>query len=317
MGVRLRLAALVASLAVVAPAAAEAQPIIFGVTGGTSVEPYASQTRSKPGVLGFFVAWNSLGDYVFDAAERADVPIMLHVSTQDGYGTRERITPRGIARGKGDGYLRLIARRLDAYGRHSYVRLLAEMNQTNNGYSAFNRDGSPRSAAHSTAAFRAAWRRSALILRGGPVAAIDARLRKLHLPPVRGVATHAELPTPDLDLLWVPQTRGSPDIPANMPAAYWPGRRYVDWVGTDFYSRFPRFDWLDDFYSRFKRKPFVFGEWAMWGGDDPAFVTRLFAWARTHNRVKLMMYNQGGDAGGPFRLNRFPLALAVLRRLLG
>ena len=31
-----------------------------------------------------------------------------------------------------------------------YVRLMAEMNQTNNAYSAFNKDGSSRGASHST-----------------------------------------------------------------------------------------------------------------------------------------------------------------------
>ena len=77
---------------------------------------------------------------------------------------------------------------------------------------------------------------------------------------------------------WVPQTRGTPDIPANMPRAYWPGGEYVDWVGTDFYSRFPNFHWLDDFYRDFPGKPFVFGEWALWGADDPGFVNRLFGW---------------------------------------
>jgi hypothetical protein len=32
-------------------------------------------------------------------------------------------------------------------------------------------------------------------------------------------------------------TAGSPDIPGNRPSAYWPGASYVDWTGTDFYSR--------------------------------------------------------------------------------
>ena len=52
-------------------------------------------------------------------------------------------------------------------------------------------------------------------------------------------------------MVWVPQTRGTPDIPAIMPRAYWPGGRYVDWIGTDFDSRFPNFHWLDDFYRAF------------------------------------------------------------------
>lgn len=63
---------------------------------------------------------------------------------------------------------------------------MAEMNQTNNAYCAFNANGSSRGASHSTATFRAAWRRSALILRGGSLDTINARLKKLKLPAVKG-----------------------------------------------------------------------------------------------------------------------------------
>src|SRR3712207_8648596 len=64
------------------------------------------------------------------------------------------------------------------------------------------------------------------------------------------------------------QTEGSPNIRANAPRAYWPGGRYVDWVGTDFYSRFPNWRGLERFFSAFPGKPFVFGEYAVWGRDD-------------------------------------------------
>ena len=115
-------------------------------------------------------------------------------------------------------------------------------------------------------------------------------------------------------MVWVPQTRGTPDIPANMPREYWPGGAYVDWVGTDFYSRFPNFHWLDDFYRDFPGKPFVFGEWALWGADDPAFVNRLFGWIGSHPRVRMALYNQGELTDGPFRLNRYPRSTAALRK---
>ena len=69
-------------------------------------------------------------------------------------------------------------------------------------------------------------------------------------------------------MLWVPQTEGTPNTAANSAAAYWPGGEYVDWVGTDFYSRFPAFAKLERFYAQYPDKPFVFGEWAMWGADN-------------------------------------------------
>jgi hypothetical protein len=90
----------------------------------------------------------------------------------------------------------------------------------------------------------------------------------------------------------------------------------VDWVGTDFYSRFPNFHWLDDFYRDFAGKPFVFGEWALWGADDPAFVSRLFGWIGSHPRVRMVLYNQGKLTDGPFRLKRYPRSAAALRKAL-
>jgi hypothetical protein len=143
---------------------------------------------------------------------------------------------------------------------------------------------------------------------------MNARLRALGLPPVRTAAD--ELPAPQVAMQWVPQTRGTPDIPANMPRAYWPGGEYVDWVGTDFYSRFPNFHWLDAFYRDFPGKPFVFGEWALWGADDPGFVSRLFAWIHHRPRVRMVIYNQGALTGGPFRLRRYPRSKAALRKAL-
>ena len=132
----------------------------------------------------------------------------------------------------------------------------------------------------------------------------------------RKVRTASVLPAAPVAMLWVPQVAGAPDTPQNAPRAYYPGDRYVDWVGTDFYSRFPRFDWLTQFYDRFGGKPFVFGEWALWGADDAGFVRRLFSWINARKRVQMVLYNQGALVDGPFRLKRYPHARAELRRQL-
>jgi hypothetical protein len=302
--------------------AAHAEPLLppagkvfDGITGGTSLDSFAGETSSDPAVFGFFTKFGGANEFIFRAAEQTGTRLMLHISTQDGYGTREVVTPRGIARGEADGYLVALNRRIAEHGEPTYVRLMAEMNQANNGYSAFDKSGRPRGPAHSTQQFKQAWRRSTLILRGGPVPAIDAKLRALGLPAVQTAAE--ELPAPAVAMQWVPQTRGTPDIPANMPRAYWPGGEYVDWVGTDFYSRFPNFHWLDDFYRDFPGKPFVFGEWALWGADDPRFVSRLFAWIADRPRVRMVVYNQGKLTDGPFRLRHYPRAKAALRKALG
>lgn len=284
-----------------------------GLTGSNSVDLFASQVGKAPAVFGFFVVWGDSSEFAYRSANAANARLMLHISTAQNYGQPQRITPLGIARGNGDGYLVSLNRRIAEHGKPTYVRLMAEMNQTNNGYSAFDRNGRPRGASHATSAFRQAWRRATLILRGGPIAVINAKLTQLRLPRVRGVRSSDTLPRPQLAMAWVPQTRGSPDIPANMPRNYWPGPQYVDWIGTDFYSKFPRFDWLTQFYDAFRGKPFMFGEWALWGGDSAAFVRQLFSWMRQRPSVRMALYNQGASPTGPFRLNRFPAARSALR----
>ena len=117
-------------------------------------------------------------------------------------------------------------------------------------------------------------------------------------------------------MVWVPQTRGTPDIPANMPRAYWPGGAYVDWVGTDFYSRFPNFHWLDDFYRDFAGKPFVFGEWALWGADDPGFVSRLFGWIGTPPARADGPLQPGRAPDGAVPAEPYPRSKAALRKAL-
>jgi hypothetical protein len=126
----------------------------------------------------------------------------------------------------------------------------------------------------------------------------------------------AALPQPQVAMAWVPQTEGTPNTHANRARAYWPGAKYVDWVGTDFYSKFPNFTDLETFYEDFPHKPFVFGEWALWGADSPGFVHRFFAFVNTHPRVRMLLYNQGNLVGGPFRLVRYPDSAAAIRAAL-
>jgi hypothetical protein len=316
-----RIAVLTAAVVLLAAPSAAAAPLLppkkkvyTGVTGSTSVAHFAKQVGKRPSVFGFFHKWGGPTGYIYDAVERSGARLMLHISTQDGYGTREVITPREIAQGKGDRYLIRTNREIAEWGRPTYVRFLAEMNQANNGYSAFNRDGSPRGPSHSTRAFIAAWRRATLILRGGPVAAIDAKLAKLKLPALDTGAT--DLPEPQVAMAWVPQTEGTPNIRANRARAYWPGPKYVDWLGTDFYSKFPNFEDLETFYADFPHKPFLFGEWALWGSDNPSFVERFFEFVNRHERVRMLLYNQGNLTGGPFRLARYPDSARAIRTAL-
>ncbi len=295
-----------------APLLPPAGGVFTGLTDG-SYGSFAAQVGKHPAVNGVFVTWGHPFSEAFSEASYNRARLMLHISTAQGYGASEQITPGAIAQGAGDGYLLALGARIAADGQPVYVRLLPEMNQANNAYCAFNADGSSRGASHSTGSFRQAWRRAVLIMRGGPVAGIDARLAALGMPPVKGAAA-ATLARAPVAFLWVPQTAGSPDTPANSAAAYYPGGAYVDWVGTDFYSLYPNFSGLQRFYDEYPGKPFVFGEWALWNGDDPNWVDQLFGFIASHARVRMALYNQGERDNGPFRLSRFPSSRREIRR---
>ncbi|MFL5822020.1 MAG: hypothetical protein ACJ764_01105, partial [Solirubrobacteraceae bacterium] len=196
----------------------------------------------------------------------------------------------------------------------TYVRLMAEMNNYRNSYCAFNADGSSRGSGYSPEAFRKAWKRIVLILRGGLVSHINHQLHILGIPPV--TSSHSTLPIAPVAFLWVPMTFGSPDIPANRPSDYYPGKAWTDWVGTDFYSKFPNWGSLDQFYSSFKGRPFAFGEWGIWGADRPPFVHQMFNWVLSHHRVHLLMYYDGYEASDPLSLSFYPHSAAAIGREL-
>jgi hypothetical protein len=289
--------------------------VLTGVSAGPP-GAFVREVGKHPAVYGEFVTWGQSIHYAFNDAAAVHARLMLHISTTMGYRARQVIAPAGIARGAGDGYLLTLSELIASHGRPVYIRLLPEMNQANNAYCAFNPDGSSRGAAYSPSQFIAAWRRVVIVLRGGTVSNIDAQLRALGEPGLHGIAGDGSVARSLVSFVWTPQTAGSPDIPANSPSAYYPGSRYVDWVGTDFYSKFANFTGLDAFYAEYPQKPFAFGEWAIWGGDSPGFVDQLFNWVNSHRRVHMMLYNQGYIANGPFRLSGDRASSAAIRRLI-
>ena len=211
-----------------------------GLTGG-SFQAFQNEVEKHPAVDDVFVTWGRTFESAFGQAHANHARLMLHISTAQGYGAPEQITPLGIAQGNGDGYMLSLSERIARSAEPVYIRLFPEIDQANNAYCAFNANGSSRGESHSTANFRQAWRRAVLVLRGGAVAAIDLRLHVLGLPPIRGVAASGMLRRLPVAFLWVPQTAGTPDTPAHSAESYYPGDAYVDWVGTDFCSLYPNF----------------------------------------------------------------------------
>jgi hypothetical protein len=220
------------------------------------------------------------------------------------------VTPLGIAQGRGDGFLLELNRALAGFGALVYVRPLPEMNGHWNEYSAFERSGASRGPQYSTAAFRRAFARIALIARGGPSRVLNAKLAKLGQPGVP-----ADLPATQARLVWNPQGFGSPNIPANSANAYYPGDAYVDVVANDLYDQSFKAAWEanEALWAAHRTKPFGIAEWGLWGIDDPSFVERMAAFVRSHGRVEFLAYFSGRP-GSIWDLSSKPRSRAAYRR---
>jgi hypothetical protein len=222
------------------------------------------------------------------------------------------VSPLDIAEGRADAFLLELNRAVAAFGARVYVRPMPEMNGAWNEYCAFNRDGSSRGPRYSTAAFRRAFARIALLARGGSTRKLNAALRKLGEP---GVA--ADLPVTQARMVWNPQGYGNPDIPANSANAYYPGDAYVDVVANDLYDqRFnAAWDANEALYASHRNKPYAIAEWGLWGIDDPPYVERMAAFVRSHSRVEFLAYFSG-KPDSIWDLSTKPRSRAAYRRVI-
>ncbi len=290
--------------------------VLTGVAMGASLGDFVSRVGNRPAIWENFVAWGGSFSYAFDRPEAAGLRPLIAISTTAGQDTGGGLSPGQIAAGNGDPWLVALNARMAAHQGIVYVRPLGEMNNCHNAYAPLNCSGSSRGAAYSTRAFIAAWKRIHIVLSGGTLASVDAKLKASGLPALK----HAkDLPEPELSFIWSPMVGGSPEVPSLMPARFYPGRTWVDWAGTSFYSMYPNFSGLDTYYRDFagrRHLPFMFAEWAIWGGDNPGFARRLFAWVAGHSATRAIIYNQGDRTDGPFRLTHFPQSQRVIRHAL-
>lgn len=293
---------------------------------------FSDQVGAHPALLQDFFHWRvPLTTGALYRWGATDTRGVLSLSTMPGSGG-EVITPQQIAEGRDDLYVLRLARTIEETGQTVYIRLMAEMNGHWNAYSAFNADGSPRRNGHSTFWFKRAWQRFTLLIRGGPRAEINRRLVRLNLPRIlrarsqndpvyEGGADGTPLPVPEqlpqprVAMMWVPQSFGSPNIAGNQPDDYWPGGRYVDWVGIDIYSKFAgAFDEGKAFFEKYDRWPFVIGEYGPWDNDyGGAFTGELLRWAEAHDRVKMALYYRSVTPDNPYNLQFYPGAEKALR----
>ena len=106
------------------------------------------------------------------------------------------------------------------------------------------------------------------------------------------------------------------EIEKNHPKHFWPGGAYVDWVGTTWYSPYRNSGAMHSLYSypKWRRKPFAFAEWGVWGADRPDFVGQFFGFLRSHPRVRMAVYYQSASLKPEFRMSTHPASRAALRR---
>jgi len=277
---------------------------------------FSTATDKHPALIQSFRTWGSDFPDSIRRWQTARARPILHITTADNNDGHELISPRSIAQGEGDGYLIRLNRLFAEKEMKAYVRPLGEPNRCLNVYASYECDGSLRDAAHRPRWYKLAFRRIYVIVHGGGKAkAINKRLAEAGLPPLN--ATVGGLPKAPIAIVWSPLPAGSPTVPHNRPRHFWPGSKWVDWAGTDFYASYPEWGALTGLYNRYaKKKPFALTEWGVEAGDDPEFVSKLFAWVHKHPRTKMLVYYQDFGSTSSYRIQNYSASLAVLKARL-
>jgi len=308
------------ALALAAPAGAgllepRGKNIWFGIsdTGDPADFGQFSEAVGKhPAVIESFRTWGSDFPDSIQRWQTARARPVIHITTADNGDGHEIIAPRAIAQGAGDEYLVRLNRLFHEKEMRAYVRPLGEPNRCLNVYAAYDCGGVPRDSAHKPRWYKLAFRRIYVIVHGGGKAReIDRRLAEAGLP---GLSVDVGgLPKAPIAVIWSPLPSGSPTVPRNRPRHYWPGSRWVDWAGTDFYASYPEWKSLTGLYNRYPNKPFAITEWGVEAGDDATFVSKLFAWVEKHPRCKMLVYYQDFGDTSNYRIQNYPGSLSVLR----
>ena len=283
-----------------------------------SFNEFAEYTAKHPALLQTFHPWGNSLNAAYERWRETGTRPILAISTADDQSLAEIITPEQIALGGGDDYLLQLNDFFAKKGLPAYIRPLGEPNRCLNVWSSVNCDGSQKGGSHSTGWYKQAFRRIAAIVRGGQtLEGINLTLAEIGLPPLsRTKGPNPEsLPAAPVSIVWSPLPGGSPRVKGNFPGNYWPGSRWVDWVGTDFYSQYPVWKDLNRFYAgvQWKGKPVAVTEWAISAIDEPRFVKQLIAWVVKRQRVRMLVYYDGVGPGNQYDLKLYPRTSNTLR----
>ena len=295
-----------------------------------------------PAISHTFTSYDTYMKWDTDVAEaRGATPL---ITWQTGKGTSPKTIANGGAASSGnrsDYVIMKTAYYLRTLNKPVFLRIDQEMNAHWFAWCAYNSDGTPR--AHTTEDFKDMWRRMHIIFEGGKVSDINAKLAAEGMPPldpaVGTSATSKGYPsTTDPNAVFPATTNvafvfnpvgqpGVPNIEGNRWADYYPGDRYVDWVGQTTYDGYwqttetQRFAQLSQFYQDFAighDKPYMMGEWGLepaengGGGDNPDYIRKMMDWQKTHPQVKALVYFSARTDHGDYRLQNYPNSVPVL-----
>ena len=276
-----------------------------------------------PALLQTFHPWGNSLNAAYERWRETGTRPILHISTADDQTLAELITPKQIALGGGDNYLLQLN---DFFAKQRAAGLHPPAGRA---------EPLPQRLVGGQLRRQPAGRRThdRLVQAGLPPDRDDrprrpdpgrdqrdpGRNRRCRRSTGPRGPTPTALPAAPVSIIWSPLPGGSPRVKGNFPGNYWPGSRWVDWVGTDFYSPYPVWRDLNRFYAQAagRRKPFAITEWAVSGDDEPRFMRQMFAWMVKRPRVRMLVYYRGfGEAGNPYRLGLYPRSARLLRHKL-
>src|SRR5215211_7784950 len=292
-----------------------------------------------PAISHTFTSYDTYMKWDTDVAEaRGATPL---ITWQTGKGTSPKTIANGGAASSGnrsDYVIMKTAYYLRTLNKPVFLRIDHEMNAHWFARGAYNSDGTPR--AHTTEDFKDMWRRMHIIFEGGKVSDINAKLAAEGMPPLdpavgtsaafKGLSSTTDpnaylAPTNNVAFVFNPvDAPGIPNKAGNLWADYYPGDKYVDWIGQTSYDGTwsatldVRFGWLEQFYQDFAvghDKPYMMGEWGLMQheGDDPAYIQRMLEWQKAHPGVKALVYFNVQTSELEHRLEVYPNSAALMR----
>jgi hypothetical protein len=297
--------------------------LLLGVSDQGSTESYerfTELTGKHAALLETYFSWGNSFNKAYERWRETQTRPIVHLSTQNAQTLEEIITPEQIARGDGDDYLLQMNQFFASHNLPAYIRPLGEPNRCLNPWSGVECDGTLKGGEYSALWYKEAFRRISAIVRGGlTLGQLNVTLvDELGLPPLNRSKgpPPPSLPVAPVSIIWSPLPAGSPRVKGNFPGNYWPGGRWVDWVGTDFYSKYPVWEDLAHFYegAQWKNKPVAITEWAVQEKDEPNFVKQLISWIVRHKRVQMLDYYQGFGPGNTYELALYPRSLNQYRQ---